>query len=89
MAEGKQNINDFLTRISTSKQDFNGFWKKFLVIKEGKEIFDTVHTAAYEAKDNCFGLWLSWRTWRINYWGVLQWFRTTNYEKCGCVRLKL
>ena len=24
MAEGEQNINDFLTRISTSKQDLNG-----------------------------------------------------------------
>ena len=48
------NINDFLTRISSSKQDFNGCWNNFLVIKDNKEIFDALHTTAYEAKDNFF-----------------------------------
>ena len=49
--EGQQNINDFLTRISSSKQDL---LKEVLVIKENKEIFDTLHTAAYGAEGNFF-----------------------------------
>ena len=54
-AEGQRNINDFLTRISSSKQDLNGCW----ITKDNKEIFDTLHTAAYGAEGNFFGRWLS------------------------------
>ena len=50
LAEGEQNINDFLTRIFSSKQDFNGCHNKFF----NKEIFGALRTTAYEAKDNFF-----------------------------------
>ena len=61
---------------------------------DNKEIFNTLYTAAYEAKDKFFGWWLSWRalknsTQLINCCGALQWFCTTNHQKCGCIRLEL
>ena len=33
--------------------------KEVLVIKDNKDIFDTLHTAAYGAEGNFFGRWLS------------------------------
>ena len=36
-AEGQRNINDFLTRISSSKQDLNGCWKKFWSLRITKK----------------------------------------------------
>ena len=50
--------------------------EKFLVIKNNKEIFDTLHTAAFGAEGNFFGRWLSRRTLKnstqFNGCGVLQ-----------------
>ena len=37
------------------KAGFKWLLKEFLVIKDNNEIFDTLHTAAYEAKDVFFG----------------------------------
>ena len=37
------------------KAGFKWLLKEFLVIKDNKEIFDTLHTAAYGAKGNFFG----------------------------------
>ena len=38
---------------------FKWLLKEVLVIKDSKEVFDTLHTAAYGAEGNFFGRWLS------------------------------
>ena len=45
----------FLDENLQFKAGFKWMLKEFLVIKDNKEIFDTLHTAAYGAKGNFFG----------------------------------
>ena len=52
----------FLDENLQFKAGFKWLLKEFLVIKDNKEIFDTLHTAAYGADGKFFGRWLSWRT---------------------------
>ena len=49
----------FLDENLQLKAGFKWLLKEFLVIKANKEIFDTLHTAAYGAEGNFFGRWLS------------------------------
>ena len=46
----------FLDENLQFKAGFRWLLKEFLVIKDNKEIFDTLHTAAYGAKGNFFRL---------------------------------
>ena len=49
----------FLDENLQFKAGFKWLLKDVLVIKDNKEIFDTLHTAAYGAEGNFFGRWLS------------------------------
>ena len=49
----------FLDENLQFKAGFKWLLKESLVIKDNKEIFDTLHTAAYGADGNFFGRWLS------------------------------
>ena len=49
----------FLDENLQFKAGFQWLLKQFLVIKDNKEIFDTLLMAAYGAKGNFFGRWLS------------------------------
>ena len=49
----------FLDENLQFKAGFKWLLKEVLVIKDNKEIFDTLHMAAYGAEGNFFGGWLS------------------------------
>ena len=49
----------FLDENLQFKAGFKWLLKEVFVIKDNKEIFDTLHTAAYGAEGNFFGRWLS------------------------------
>ena len=49
----------FLDENLQFKAGFKWLLKEFLDIKDNKEIFDTLHTAAYGADGKFFGRWLS------------------------------
>ena len=53
------NIAEGVTENLQFKAGFKWLLKGFLVIKDNKEIFDTLHTAAYGADGKFFGRWLS------------------------------
>ena len=62
-AEGQRNINDFLMRISSSKQDLNGCWKNFWSLRITKKYLTScarqlMGRKAFFSADGCpDGLW--------------------------------